>query len=83
MPQQQAMENGQFRLKSIHLPKFDWEIFSNAFCELIATEIVLCFIFYFLGGLFDIRSALCRNRNQAVDAPSDAQQFMLPVTIPE
>jgi ABC-2 type transport system permease protein len=44
-------------------------------------EILFCFIFYFLGGYL-LYSALFAAVGSAVDAETDTQQFMLPVTIP-
>ncbi len=43
--------------------------------------IVISFIFYFLGGYL-LYGALFAAIGAAVDAPSEAQQFMFPVTIP-
>jgi ABC-2 type transport system permease protein len=43
--------------------------------------LVLSFIIYFLGGYL-LYGALFAAIGSAVDAPSDAQQFMFPVTIP-
>lgn len=45
------------------------------------TKIVLCFIFYFLGGYL-LYSALFAAIGAAVDSETDTQQFMLPITIP-
>lgn len=44
-------------------------------------SIVLSFLFYFLGGYL-LYGALFAAIGSAVDAPSDAQQFMFPITIP-
>lgn len=44
-------------------------------------QLVLTFIFYFLGG-YMLYGAFFAAIGAAVDTPSDAQQFMLPVTIP-
>jgi len=81
MPQQQAMEMAN--------PEFAQEMASNSdvgeilqvLSGINVTQIVLCFVFYFLGGYL-LYGALFAGIGSAVDAPSDAQQFMLPVTIP-
>ncbi|MCH7402797.1 ABC transporter permease [Belliella kenyensis] len=44
-------------------------------------QLVLTFVFYFLGG-FLLYGAFFAAIGAAVDTPSDAQQFMFPVTIP-
>lgn len=44
-------------------------------------QLVLTFIFYFIGGYL-LYGALFAAIGAAVDAPSEAQQFMLPITIP-
>lgn len=43
--------------------------------------IILCFLFYFLGG-YILYAALFAAIGAAVDSESDLQQFMMPVTIP-
>jgi len=45
------------------------------------TLIVFAFVFYFLGGFF-LYGALFAAVGSAIDHESDAQQFMLPITIP-
>jgi ABC-2 type transport system permease protein len=45
------------------------------------TYVVICFIFYFLGGYL-LYSALFAAVGAAVDNQQDAQQFMFPITIP-
>jgi ABC-2 type transport system permease protein len=49
--------------------------------EIPIGKIVFVFIFYFLGGYL-LYGALFAAVGSAVDAPSDAQQFMFPITIP-
>jgi ABC-2 type transport system permease protein len=44
-------------------------------------SLVSAFVFYFLGGYL-LYGALFAAVGAAVDAPSDAQQFMFPITIP-
>ena len=43
--------------------------------------IIFTFIFYFIGG-FLLYGALFAAVGSAVDSPSEAQQFMIPITIP-
>lgn len=43
--------------------------------------ILLCFVFYFLGGYL-MYSALFAAVGSAIDSESDTQQFMLPITLP-
>lgn len=81
MPQQQAMEMAN--------PEFVQGVAQSSGVEDILlvisginyVEIILSFVFYFLGGYL-LYGALFAAIGSAVDAPSDAQQFMLPVTIP-
>jgi ABC-2 type transport system permease protein len=80
MPQQQAMEMASSDL-SQSMPNSELGDILQMLSGINATEIVLCFIFYFLGGYL-MYGALFAGIGSAVDAPSDAQQFMLPVTIP-
>ena len=44
-------------------------------------KIILCFLFYFLGGYL-LYSAIFAAIGSAVDSEADKQQFMMPVTIP-
>lgn len=55
--------------------------FYAAFDTLPVVTIVICFIIYFLGGYL-LYSALFGAVGSAVDAETDTQQFMLPITIP-
>jgi len=80
MPQQQAMEMANPDL-SQSMPNTEVGEILQVLSGINATEIVLCFVFYFLGGYL-MYGALFAGIGSAVDAPSDAQQFMLPVTIP-
>ncbi|MEO6883370.1 MAG: ABC transporter permease [Bacteroidia bacterium] len=45
------------------------------------TDIVLCFLFYFLGGYL-LYSALFAAVGAAIDSEADKQQFMMPITLP-
>jgi ABC-2 type transport system permease protein len=80
MPQQQAMEMASSDLGQ-SMPNSELGNILQMLSGINVTEIVLCFIFYFLGGYL-MYGALFAGIGSAVDAPSDAQQFMLPVTIP-
>jgi len=80
MPQQQAMEMANADLGQ-SMPNSDIGEILQVLSGINVTEIVLCFVFYFLGGYL-LYGALFAGIGSAVDAPSDAQQFMLPVTIP-
>lgn len=81
MPQQQAMEmvNPEFAQASPD---------SSELAEILAVvngidfvALVASFIIYFLGGYL-LYGALFAGIGSAVDTPSDAQQFMFPITIP-
>ena len=81
MPQQQAMEMAS--------PEFSQNMNSGTeVAEILQVisgidfiGISLSFIFFFLGGYL-LYGALFAAIGSAVDAPSEAQQFMFPVTIP-
>lgn len=53
----------------------------NSLNSLPVTEIVLCFLFYFMFGYL-LYSALFAAVGSAVDNETETQQFMLPVTMP-
>jgi len=53
----------------------------KAFKRYNFVQIILCFLFYFVGG-FLIYGTLFAAIGSAVDSESDTQQFMLPITIP-
>jgi ABC-2 type transport system permease protein len=81
MPQQQVME-----LASTDLDQNFGQ--DNQLIELIQAvqginfvNLALTFIFYFIGGYL-LYGAFFAAIGAAVDAPSEAQQFMLPITIP-
>ncbi len=57
------------------------EHFMNMFWSIPFGTIVFAFIFYFIGGYL-LYGALFAAVGAAVDSPSDAQQFMFPITIP-
>ncbi|MEO1050631.1 MAG: ABC transporter permease [Bacteroidota bacterium] len=53
----------------------------SSFFEIPFAYIIGCFIFYFIGGYL-LYGALFAAVGSAVDTPADAQQFMMPITIP-
>lgn len=81
MPQQQVLE--------LTNTEIDQNVMQdNSFTDLILAiqgidfiNLALTFIFYFLGGYL-LYGAFFAAIGAAVDAPSEAQQFMLPITIP-
>jgi ABC-2 type transport system permease protein len=81
MPQQQAMEMANPEFAQGMANTSDVGEILQVLSGINVTQIVLSFIFYFLGGYL-LYGALFAGIGSAVDAPSDAQQFMLPVTIP-
>jgi ABC-2 type transport system permease protein len=81
MPQQQVLELTNTDLDQNFMQ-------DNTFTDLIFAiqgidfiNLALTFIFYFLGGYL-LYGAFFAAIGAAVDAPSEAQQFMLPITIP-
>lgn len=81
MPQQQAMEmvNPEFAQATPDASELADIIQVVSGINFVA--LVASFIVYFLGGYL-LYGALFAAIGSAVDAPSDAQQFMLPITIP-
>lgn len=81
MPQHQAMEmahpaEGQFLDDSGEVGQF-----LEVLAGINYTQLILTFVFYFIGGYL-LYGAFFAAIGAAVDTPSDAQQFMFPVTIP-
>ncbi|MCH7397606.1 ABC transporter permease [Belliella sp. DSM 107340] len=83
MPQQTAME-----LASPAMTEMSNMNINNDYSEIIQVigginfvKIALTFVFYFIGGYL-LYGSFFAAIGAAVDTPSDAQQFMLPVTIP-
>jgi ABC-2 type transport system permease protein len=81
MPQQQVLELANTDMDQNFMQ-------DNTFTELIVAiqgidfiNLALTFIFYFIGGYL-LYGAFFAAIGAAVDAPSEAQQFMLPITIP-
>lgn len=81
MPQQQAMEMANPEMMETMGTQGDISSILSVLADINYIQIILSFIFYFLGGYL-LYGALFASIGSAVDAPSDAQQFMLPVTIP-
>lgn len=80
MPQEQVMELAQ---GDMDVGRMDGEV-AHLLSVLKGIDfwtLGASFIFYFLGGYL-LYGALFAGIGAAVDAPSDAQQFMLPITIP-
>ncbi|WP_296697956.1 ABC transporter permease [Algoriphagus sp.] len=80
MPQQTAMEmaNPEF---TNSMPQSDVSEILQVISGIDFLGLVLSFLFYFLGGYL-LYGALFAAIGSAVEAPSEAQQFMFPVTIP-
>lgn len=80
MPQQQAVElvspTGQLMEGSSEMGQI-LHVLSN----INFVQLALTFVFYFIGGYL-LYGAFFAAIGAAVDTPSDAQQFMFPVTIP-
>ncbi|WP_425636225.1 ABC transporter permease [Algoriphagus yeomjeoni] len=81
MPQQQAMEMANPELAQSMAQNSEMGDILLVLAGINYVQITLSFVFYFLGGYL-LYGALFAAIGSAVDAPSDAQQFMLPVTIP-
>ncbi|WP_339876284.1 ABC transporter permease [uncultured Algoriphagus sp.] len=81
MPQQQAMELANPELAEGLAQNTEMGEMLQVIAGINYIQIALSFVFYFLGGYL-LYGALFAAIGSAVDAPSDAQQFMLPVTIP-
>lgn len=81
MPQQQALEMASPEVADSIPPGSDMVQIFQVISGIDFIGLTLSFIFYFLGGYL-LYGALFAAIGSAVDSPSDAQQFMLPVTIP-
>ncbi|EAZ79507.1 ABC transporter permease [Algoriphagus machipongonensis] len=81
MPQQTAMELANPELAGSIPPTSDFAEIMQVISGIDFVGLVLCFLFYFLGGYL-LYGALFAAIGSAVEAPSEAQQFMFPVTIP-
>ena len=81
MPQQQAMELANPGFAQASPDSSELADLLQVISGIDFVELVGSFIIYFLGGYL-LYGALFAAIGSAVDSPSDAQQFMLPVTIP-
>lgn len=81
MPQQAALEMANPELANSMAPTGDVAQILQVISGIDFVAIVLCFLFYFLGGYL-LYGAMFAAIGSAVEAPSEAQQFMFPVTIP-
>ena len=81
MPQQQAMELASPEISQATPDSNELATVLQVIEGIDFAAIVVSFIIYFLGGYL-LYGALFAAVGSAVDAPSDAQQFMFPITIP-
>jgi ABC-2 type transport system permease protein len=81
MPQQQAMEMANPELMAETPDTGELGAILQVIDGIDFVSLVAAFVFYFLGGYL-LYGALFAAVGAAVDSPSDAQQFMLPITIP-
>jgi ABC-2 type transport system permease protein len=81
MPQQQAMEMASPEFAEVSPDSGELGEMLQVLSGIDFMALITSFIIYFLGG-FLLYGALFAAIGSAVDSPSDAQQFMLPVTIP-
>lgn len=82
MPQQQAMEMANPEASRMMAASTgEMEQYIHVFQDINFFKLILTFIFYFIGGYL-LYGAFFAAIGAAVDTPSDAQQFMFPVTIP-
>lgn len=81
MPQQQAMEMASPEMAQVAPDSSELSEILLVINGIDFVAIAVSFIIYFLGGYL-LYGALFAAVGSAVDAPSDAQQFMFPITIP-
>lgn len=81
MPQQQAMELANPEFAQATPDASELTSILQVINGIDFVTLIVSFIFYFLGGYL-LYGALFAAVGSAVDAPSDAQQFMFPITIP-
>lgn len=81
MPQQQAMELANPEIGQMMDSQSNLQNILTVINGIDFIQLTLTFIFYFLGGYL-LYGAFFAAVGAAVDAPSEAQQFMLPITIP-
>ncbi|HLT09001.1 MAG TPA: ABC transporter permease [Cyclobacteriaceae bacterium] len=81
MPQQQALEMANPGAASWIEESGEMGQILEVLSGIDYVQLVLTFVFYFIGGYL-LYGAFFAAIGAAVDTPSDAQQFMFPVTIP-
>ncbi len=81
MPQQQMMEMASPEISQVMQGSEGYQNFLQVIYGINFFKLALTFVFYFLGGYL-LYGAFFAAIGAAVDAPSEAQQFMLPITIP-
>ncbi|WP_194776107.1 ABC transporter permease [Pararhodonellum marinum] len=81
MPQQQAMEMANPAAISAMGDSAEMAQILEVIYGINFIKLALTFVFYFIGGYL-LYGAFFAAIGAAVDSPSDAQQFMFPVTIP-
>jgi ABC-2 type transport system permease protein len=81
MPQQQAMELANPELMATTPDPGERGTILQVLSGIDFVTLVIAFVCYFLGGYL-LYGSLFAAVGAAVDAPSDAQQFMFPITIP-
>lgn len=81
MPQQTAIEMTNPEMMDLVNIDSDFTHILAVIMEINFLKIALTFVFYFIGGYL-LYGAFFAAIGAAVDSPSDAQQFVLPVTIP-
>jgi ABC-2 type transport system permease protein len=81
MPQQQLMELANPEVGQVMNSHDSYQTIIKVIQGINFFKLSLIFIFYFIGGYL-LYGAFFAGIGAAVDAPSEAQQFMLPITIP-
>jgi len=81
MPQQQALEMANPEAMAMAQNQGDLTSMLQVIHGIDFVSLIVSFILYFLGGYL-LYGALFAAVGAAVDSPSDAQQFMFPITIP-
>jgi len=81
MPQQQALEMANPEAMAMAQNQGDLTSLLKVIHGIDFVSLIVSFILYFLGGYL-LYGALFAAVGAAVDSPSDAQQFMFPITIP-
>lgn len=81
MPQQQAQEMANPEAMAMAQNQGDLASMLQVIHGIDFVSLIVSFILYFLGGYL-LYGALFAAVGAAVDSPSDAQQFMFPITIP-